>query len=742
MAINKFYLFTITIMSTLILQWNIRGLSHNYTPGLQPLINTENPDIISLQETKLANDEFKINNYKSYHFINKNSLIAAGGTSLFIKNNIPQKEITINSELQVLAVRVSAFRPFTVCSMYLPPNEHFSLTQLKNIQNQLPEPFIMLGDFNAHSPIWGNKDFSDTKGKTIEDLLIQTNLCILNDHSPTYISPATLKTTSVDLSLCSPQLVPSLEWSTLDDTSHSDHYPIIIKNNIPTTTAIPDKLNFKRANWEQFKEQCKNELHTNIDDKSIEFFTEKLLEITKNNIPRLSTKPRKNKSWFNKECANAVKIKKHMLRTAKKNPTCENIKNFRIAQANSRQICRTAKKESFKRYISKVNNNTPMSKIWKMIRKLKGTNKDTIKHITKEDGTIAETEQDIANEIAKSLSDKSSTKNYTEKFTKVKTKEENEKLDFSSTNSESYNQPFTITEIKTCLSELSETAAGPDKINNIILSNLPPESISLMLEIFNNLWEKKEFPQLWHEATIIPIPKPGKDHSNPSNYRPIALTSCLCKLMEKLVCKRLIWYLETNNKLSKYQSGFRKNRSTIDHLIRLETLIRNSFIKKEHVTVIFFDIEKAFDTTWKHGILKDLHSMGLRGLLPNFIENFLKNRTFQTKIGQSLSDWYPQEEGVPQGSILSPILFEIKINSITETLNPNIENSLYVDDFTIAYSSNSKIDHTERILQQQLKKLENWADQNGLQFSTTKTQIVHFCKKNKCIRKPEYTITK
>ena len=207
--------------------------------------------------------------------------------------------------------------------------------------------------------------------------------------------------------------------------------------------------------------------------------------------------------------------------------------------------------------------------------------------------------------------------------------------------------------------------------------------------------------------------------------------------MEKLVCKRLIWYLESNKKISNYQCGYRKNRATTDHLIRLETLIRNSFIKKKHVTVIFFDIEKAFDTTWKYGILKDLHSMGLRGLLPNFIENFLKNRIFQTKIGQSLSEWYPQEEGVPQGSILSPILFEIKINSITEVLNPNIENSLYVDDFTIAFASNSKIDHTERILQQQIRKLETWADENGLKFSTNKTQIVHFCKKNSCIRKPE-----
>ena len=79
-------------MATPILQWNVRDLNHNYIPGFQPLINSENPDIISIQETKLANDNFKIKNYTPYHFINKNSLIAAGGTSLFIKNNILKKK--------------------------------------------------------------------------------------------------------------------------------------------------------------------------------------------------------------------------------------------------------------------------------------------------------------------------------------------------------------------------------------------------------------------------------------------------------------------------------------------------------------------------------------------------------------------------------------------------------------------------------------------------------------------------
>ena len=95
------------------------------------------------------------------------------------------------------------------------------------------------------------------------------------------------------------------------------------------------------------------------------------------------------------------------------------------------------------------------------------------------------------------------------------------------------------------------------------------------------------FPDEWRKAIIIPIPKPGKNHQDPSNYRPIALTSCLCKLIEKMVNKRLLWYLETEEKLSRYQCGFRKSRSTLDHLVRLESFIRKAFINKEHVTAVF-----------------------------------------------------------------------------------------------------------------------------------------------------------
>ena len=96
---------------------------------------------------------------------------------------------------------------------------------------------------------------------------------------------------------------------------------------------------------------------------------------------------------------------------------------------------------------------------------------------------------------------------------------------------------------------------------------------------------------------------------------------------------RLVWYLEKNKLITNMQSGFRKQRSTTDNLVRLETFIREAFVQKQHAVAIFFDLEKAYDTTWKHGIMKDLFDVGLRGRLPMFIQGFLQNRQFQVRLG-------------------------------------------------------------------------------------------------------------
>ncbi|GFO29591.1 RNA-directed DNA polymerase from mobile element jockey [Plakobranchus ocellatus] len=141
---------------------------------------------------------------------------------------------------------------------------------------------------------------------------------------------------------------------------------------------------------------------------------------------------------------------------------------------------------------------------------------------------------------------------------------------------------------------------GPDGVYYLFLRHLPESCLHILLKLLNNIWTTVDIPPSWREASVVPIPKPGKDPSDPSNYRPIALTSCLCKTLERMVNDRLVHVLESRNLLSKVQCGFRMDHSTLDHLVRLNTIIKKAFARKKRK--FFFDLEKAYDITWRQRI--------------------------------------------------------------------------------------------------------------------------------------------
>ncbi len=166
-------------------------------------------------------------------------------------------------------------------------------------------------------------------------------------------------------------------------------------------------------------------------------------------------------------------------------------------------------------------------------------------------------------------------------------------LDFSSIAHEDYNTPFSMYEMRSALKLAKRTTPGPDEIHNLMLQHLPETAMEFLLRLFNRIWEEHTIPTMWREAIIVPVPKVGKDRSLPSSYRPISLTSCVSKVLERMVNQRLAWTLEHKNLLTPIQSGFRRNRSTLDHLVSLATAISTSFVLKQHLVAILFDIEKA-----------------------------------------------------------------------------------------------------------------------------------------------------
>lgn len=143
-----------------------------------------------------------------------------------------------------------------------------------------------------------------------------------------------------------------------------------------------------------------------------------------------------------------------------------------------------------------------------------------------------------------------------------------------------------LKEIKASLVRIKNTCPGPDGILNTFLRYLPDNALVYLTNLYNEIWISKSFPDKWRESMVIPVLKPNKDPSKAENYRPIALTSTICKLMEKVINKRLLWLLDNKGFLIPHQYGFRKYRNTTDHLENMETLICDAFITKQHLIAI------------------------------------------------------------------------------------------------------------------------------------------------------------
>ena len=442
--------------------------------------------------------------------------------------------------------------------------------------------------------------------------------------------------------------------------------------------------------------------------------------------------------WWNSEVASAIRNRKRALNRFKRYPTEENLIEYKRARALARRTILASKRNSWQTYVSSINTSTKASDVWTKIRNIMGKKFPSISPVLEVNGqTISKTDV-IAETFANHFSQTSSNFNYDPDFLQYKQHSE-PPLDFRESTVSHYNEPFHMGELDNALKETKNSAPGADSIPYEMIYNLPVICKELLLSLFNKIWIDGNYPVQWKEAIIIPLLKQGKDPKLTSSYRPISLTCCLGKVIEKMVSNRLIWYLEKNNLLEESQMGFRKHRSTVDHLVHLETVIQNNFAKRSHTVVVLFDLEKAYDMTWRYGILKKLHIWGIRGNLPCFIQSFLDQRILRVRIGKTISEPRSMENGIPQGSTLSVVLFAIAVNDLLKNLSPSVGRMLYVDDLAIYYSA-ERMEDIEQNLQQAINSITESANKSGFRFSTSKTHCVHFCRLRAVHRHPELTL--
>ncbi|GBN43114.1 hypothetical protein AVEN_100032-1 [Araneus ventricosus] len=221
--------------------------------------------------------------------------------------------LTLSTNLQAVAIRIQTNSLVTVCSLYLPPNEHVSRTDLNNLISQLPSPFIILGDLNGHSPFWGSTD-SNVRGLQIEQLLADHHLCLLNSDEKTHFHLPTRTFHSVDLAICSPFLLPFLSLTVDNDLYNSDHFPLIITDNRrnPTNSYRPPKYILNAANWQKFTSLANinsDTIKSSSIEQALSYIVNTIIEAADSSIPKTSGKRKnQNKPWWNAECQQAYKI--------------------------------------------------------------------------------------------------------------------------------------------------------------------------------------------------------------------------------------------------------------------------------------------------------------------------------------------------------------------------------------------------------------------------------------------------
>lgn len=210
-------------------------------------------------------------------------------------------------------------------------------------------------------------------------------------------------------------------------------------------------------------------------------------------------------------------------------------------------------------------------------------------------------------------------------------------------------------------------APGPDGIQNTELKHLPRKAIVYLTYLYNACIQKGYFPAQWKIATILPIYKSGKSGEDPNNYRPISLLCSMAKILEKVMVKRILEFIEDKEVLHNEQFGFRHRHSTIHQLVRVSELISKNFNTKKSTAAVLLDIHKAFDTVWHVGLLYKLIKLKFPRYIIKFIRSYLEKRYFQVTVHHAVSELYEITAGVPQGSVLGTILYAIYLHDLPQT---------------------------------------------------------------------------
>lgn len=729
-----------------IITWNSRGIRTKLNEFFDFLVRV-NVDVALVSETWLKNDismnHSDFNCYRSDRETGK-----GGGVAIVIRKNICHELLPIipTHFIENIGIKIT-FDDNSVINVYSCyfPGGSAGPTDIKKINfksdlkkfSRIQGRYILGGDFNSKHQVWGCIR-SNCWGNILHDLTSCNAFGMVFPPEPTLI-PHNNRTNPSVLDFFITNVPEKLSAALTLDNLCSDHLPVCISYNSCYSTTHNMRYDYRNTNWNLFKRYITDNISelncmpiNAIED--LDLLVIKLTTLIQDagnaSVPRKSV-PHSYTKRLPRQILNLISLR---------NKSRRNWIRFRLNHLKalvsflnkviSEKIFQF-RNTSWNQMLKTLNKSSP--RLWKISKILRKKTKCI--PCLKENNITYTTNFQKAEVLAKKFH---SNHTISSNLSDLNTKQMISESLLLLRNSDQSTVTISESAVKNILKNLkNKKSPGLDGVTNNILKKLPRAGISLLTRIFNACMKFGHFPTSWKTSKIIAIPKPGKKADSPDSYRPISLLSSVSKIFEKIIKDRILNFIEDNNILPRQQFGFRHEHNTIQPLVRIKRIVKNNFNEGKSTAMVLLDIKAAFDSVWHDALIHKLLRIGLDIPTVTIIRSYLTERSFKVHIGDKCSSEYSIPAGCPQGSCLSPVLYNIFIYDFP--LLPSCESSIFADDTAILSSGTIADDILEK-LQDSVNNVLNYFNKWNILVNPSKTNAIFFTRKRKPIYLPESKI--
>ena len=704
-------------------------------------IQEEDPDVICLTEVLPKNLRYALNhaelNNKGYDCFSKiDEKDSHRGVLIYVKTNIKAQEVNVIGQDLVkdtiwVEIHLTNGDTALIGCVYRSPNysqeENSNLYNLIEVAIKGRSHVLLVGDFNHPEVDWENEttpNNSDHKASIFMEKVIRDNFLYQHVKRPTHYRGEQTPTL-IDLVLTN-------EEGMINNITHRapigrSHHQVLCFEYIAYSenkATEQERYIYSKGDYDKIRDEVKKQNLTQkiatMDAKSAwNCLTDTCSKAAGNHIPKTTPgrqrQPKKSPPplWMNEKALKKVRKKHASFMRYMETKEGKDYRTYAQARNQAGDACKKAMKE-YERSIAKNAKVNPKAFYAYVNSKLK--TKIGIPDLIDDKGNKASTDKEKADTL-------------NDFFCSVFTEENTEEIptcEMKDIKQELGDIQITKETVLKKVQQLDTTKSpGPDGFHARFLNELAEELSEPLAQIFTKSLEEGSLPTTWKDANVTPIYKKGAK-SDPGNYRPISLTSIVCKIMESIIRDEVMTHLKENDLLTCNQHGFVPKRSCLTNLLDMMDKWTDALDTQTPVDAIYLDFAKAFDSVPHQRLLTKVKSYGITGHVGSWISDFLTNRRQRVSVQGSFSGWSKVVSGVPQGSVLGPILFVIYINDLPEGIKSWC--SMYADDTKL--STPVDTEEGRRKLQDDLDRAVQWADTWQLKFHTGKCKVIHFGNKN------------